>query len=87
VSLPSLTEPQKRVLAGIQAFWDKRHIPPTIRDIKRETGYRSTSTVHYHVTHLVALGVIERDLYVARSIRVIQPSERTPDAVPSTVPA
>jgi len=80
--LIALSIPQQRIVDGIRAFWDERNIPPTVRDLSDQVG-RSTSTVHYHLTRLQDLGVIEREPWTARSIRIRQP-ERTCDAVPST---
>lgn len=75
----TLSPAQQRIVEGIRAFWTRRGIPPTIRDLTQETGYASTSTVHYHVSRLEDLGVVERDPGTARSIRLA--SERSPDAV------
>jgi repressor LexA len=45
-------------------------IPPTVREICRETGIKSTSTVHSILASLEQNGYIERDAKSSRSIRL-----------------
>lgn len=45
-------------------------VPPTVREICRATGLRSTSTVHAHLKTLEKLGLITRDEGLNRSIRI-----------------
>ena len=46
--------------------------PPRIREICQGTGYKSTSSVHYHLQAMVEVGILETDAGMdrPRAIRV-----------------
>lgn len=60
-----LTPRQEEVLVLIES----RSVPPTVRDICREFGMRSTNSVHQHLRALERKGAIERCPNAARAIR------------------
>ena len=74
-TIERISDANKAVLYAIRAYLDTHGYSPSIRDIRDETGMSSTSLVFHHLDRLERLGVIERDRYVARSIRICQPSE------------
>lgn len=55
-------------------------VPPTVREICRATGLRSTSTVHAHLKTLERLGYISRDAGLNRSIHIAgtEPTSQVP---------
>ena len=55
-------------------------VPPTVREICRATGLRSTSTVHAHLKTLERLGYISRDAGLNRSIHIegTEPTSQVP---------
>ena len=55
-------------------------VPPTVREICRATGLRSTSTVHAHLKTLEHLGYISRDAGLNRSIHIegTEPTSQVP---------
>jgi len=56
---------QEEVLLLIES----RAVPPTVRDLCRELGMRSTNSVHQHLRALERKGAIERSPNAARAIR------------------
>ena len=44
---------------------------PSVREIMKGCGFRSTSVAHYHLKRLQSAGVIEREAGKVRSIRII----------------
>lgn len=67
-----LTIRQRQVLDAINAFIAEKRYPPSIGDIAAACGI-ARSTVAYHLNSLEAAGRIERDPWVDRGIRVIEP--------------
>lgn len=64
-----LTESQKKVYEFLkeESFGG---VPPSVREICKATGLRSTSTVHAHLKTLEKLGYISRNAGLNRSIRI-----------------
>lgn len=69
MSRPSLTEKQLRVYNFLVKALGNG-IPPSVREICKETGIKSTSTVHSILSALEENGYIERDARNSRSIRI-----------------
>lgn len=65
-----LTERQRRILESIRDFIQERGYPPTVRDIGREVGIKSTSAVKYQLDQLAQAGLIQRDPHSSRGIRL-----------------
>ena len=55
-----LTPQQRRVLDLIRRQVAEQGYPPSVRDICRELGFRSTSTAHHYLEKLEEGGYIER---------------------------
>ncbi len=64
-----ITENQKRVYEYIASRAGKA-LPPTIREIARATGIKSTSTVQAALKRLEELGYIARDAGCSRGVRM-----------------
>ena len=84
-SIAPISEANEAVFLCIEEYWNEYGYAPSVRDIREQMGISSTSVVYHHLSRLETLGLIEREPYVARSIRILQP-ERT-DHVPAAVPA
>jgi len=71
--------PKERVFEAIRGFLRERGYPPTIREIQRRCGYRTTSAVHRALSLLEEEGIIRRRPGVARGIEL---QEASPVPVP-----
>jgi repressor LexA len=69
LSRPTLTEKQLKVYNFLQKALGKG-IPPSVREICKETAIKSTSTVHGILNSLEENGYIQRDPRNSRSIRI-----------------
>ena len=65
----TLTDSQRKVYEYLLEA-TQTGMPPTVREICRATGLRSTSTVHAHLKTLEKMGYISREAGLNRSIRV-----------------
>jgi repressor LexA len=77
-----LSERQQQVLDYIRQTVADRGYPPSVREIGEAVGLSSPSTVHSHLSSLVAAGAIKRDPSKPRAIMVVdddRPAERTSD--------
>ena len=76
------TERQRQVLDIVRRYLMKNGQSPTVREIVRELGVRSTCTVHKHLTALAKKGLITKSRYGYRSIEL--PGEYSPRQVKFT---
>lgn len=67
-----LTRRQAALLSAIQEYIGRYGYPPTIRELQRACGLRSTSTVHLHLEALHRKGYLERVPGTPRAMRVVQ---------------
>ena len=65
-----LTDKQQEVLDCIEEYLRDRGYPPSIRDICRQVGLSSSSTVYAHLNALEKKGYIQRDDGAMRGIRI-----------------
>lgn len=65
---------QQRVLDFICRQVAEQGYPPSVREICRELGFRSSSTAHHYLETLEELGYIERLPSRPRAIRVLEPA-------------
>lgn len=72
-----MTERRARVLEAIRQYYAAHGYPPTIREIGRMVGLRSTSTVHTHVRALLDLGYLRTG--GPSTPRTLIPTERRDD--------
>ncbi|MBE3573289.1 MAG: transcriptional repressor LexA [Moorella humiferrea] len=75
---PDLTPRQEMVLNYIRHFIEVHGYPPTVRDICRATGLRSSSTVHGHLSRLEKKGYIRRDPTRSRAIEIVATAQGLP---------
>lgn len=76
-----ITKRQQAVLDCITKFIDENGYGPTVRDLCRELGLSSPSTVHVHLTALEEKGYINRDPLKSRSITLAESSNTTSTSV------
>ncbi|MFA6475543.1 MAG: transcriptional repressor LexA [Patescibacteria group bacterium] len=66
----ALTKKKKQILDFIQSFQTSKGYYPTLEEIRKKLGLRSSSTVHQHLSELEDMGMIERNYGKARDIKV-----------------
>lgn len=59
----------------IRSYHAEKGYMPTMREICKALGIRSTSLASWYVEKLVQAGLIERDYAVARGIRIVEVGE------------
>ena len=64
-------ENQQKILDFIKSEIENKGYPPSVREICAAVGLRSTSTVHAHLNHLEAQGLIRRDPTKPRALEVV----------------
>lgn len=67
-----LTPRRTRVLRAIEAFWLYHGYGPSMREIADMVGLASTSYTHFHVTDLVAKGLVVSEDGISRATRLTQ---------------
>lgn len=67
-----LSPKQAYMLVSIESFIARTGYSPTIRELAKELGYRSSSTAHSLVDKLVEKGYISRAIAGPRTIRVLK---------------
>ena len=75
-------ENQKKILDFIKSEIEEKGYPPSVREICAAVGLRSTSTVHAHLNHLEAQGLIRRDSTKPRALEVLDGSQARGRSVP-----
>lgn len=70
--MKDLSKKQKQVLDCIISSIRERGYPPSVREIGRELGLSSPSTVNSHLDSLEELGYIRREAGKSRSIRLTE---------------
>ncbi len=66
-----LNQKQLDILNYIKMEVNKKGYPPSVREICRAVGFKSTSTVHGHLSKLEEKGYIRRDATKPRAIEVL----------------
>lgn len=64
-------ESQQKILIFIRDELQMKGYPPSVREICRAVGFKSTSTVHAHLSALEKRGLIRRDATKPRAIEII----------------
>ena len=67
-----LSKNQEIILREIINYMNKEGIPPTIREISKLSGMKSTSSVHDNLVKIERLGYISRKKDCSRGIRVLR---------------
>ncbi len=68
-----LTTKQQQVFEYIKEHINQVGYPPSVRDICKSVGLRSTSTAHGYLARLEKKGLIRRDPSLPRAIEVLDP--------------
>jgi repressor LexA len=79
--MDQLTDRQQQILDFIRREVRNKNYPPSVREIGREVGLTSSSTVHTHLSVLEKKGYIRRDPTKPRAIEL-----RTADPPPALIP-
>ncbi|MEN8208045.1 MAG: transcriptional repressor LexA [Candidatus Fermentibacteria bacterium] len=69
--MKKITDRQKQVLEYICAFIDEHSYAPSIRDIQKHFGLKSTKGVKDHIDRLVEKGYLNRTEGTARALKVV----------------
>jgi len=72
VSNEHLTSKQQEILDCIKQQLRVKGYPPSVREIGQMVGLSSSSTVHFHLGKLEALGLIRRDPTKPRAIELME---------------
>jgi len=68
--MKDLTPRQRQILEFVDDEARRRGYPPSVREIGKAVGLTSTSTVHAHLSALVAKGYLQRDATKPRALNV-----------------
>jgi len=71
-----LAERQEKILKFLEVYLKDNGYPPTIREIGKNIGVKSTSLVSYYLDQLESRGYIIRDRAVSRGIRLADEEEK-----------
>lgn len=71
-----LTYMQQKIYDYIAAAIQEQGYPPSVREIGSAVGLRSPSTVHFHLKHMAAAGVITKGAGKGRAITLVEPPVR-----------
>ncbi len=82
-----LSERQQQVLDYIRKTVAGRGYPPSVREIGEALGLSSPSTVHSHLTALVAAGALHRDPSKPRAIVVVEEAQLDSAAAAADAPS
>lgn len=77
-----ITDRQKQVLEYICDFIDEHSYAPSIRDIQKHFGLKSTKGVKDHIDRLVEKGYLIRADGTARALKVVRENDETTRKVP-----
>lgn len=74
--LEPINKTQKAVFDYIKDVIDEKGVAPSVREIGKAVGLKSTSTVQYNLNALEEAGYIERDPNLKRTIRITNQSSK-----------
>ncbi|NLC67412.1 MAG: transcriptional repressor LexA [Clostridiaceae bacterium] len=67
----NITDNQRKILEFINKEVKEKGYPPSVREICRAVGFKSTSTVHAYLQRLKKAGYIQKDPLKTRAIKII----------------
>lgn len=68
---------KKRILQFVNDYIEENGYSPTVREIGKAVGLKSTSTVHKHLQDLTEMGMLEKQTVLSRTIRSKLPEVKT----------
>lgn len=74
--MEKLSAPQQAIYDFMVKFQEEYGYPPSVREICKAVGLRSTSTVHGHLTRLERKGMLRRDPTKPRAIQIVAVQQR-----------
>ena len=75
----NITDNQRKILEFINKEVKEKGYPPSVREICRAVGFKSTSTVHTYLQRLKKEGLIQKDPLKTRAIRVVAKNDDIAD--------
>ncbi len=82
----AISQRQQQILNFIKQETEAQGYPPSVREICRAVGLKSTSTVHGHLSQLERKGYIRRDSSKPRAIEVLPAAGVMPRSATVAVP-
>ena len=76
----NLTDTQKVILDYLRKTLKSRRFPPSIKEIAKNVGLSSTSSVHHQLRNLEKLGLIKRDPLKSRCIELVNEQDNEEDS-------
>ena len=70
-------EKQKKILDFVNRQVQEKGYPPSVREICKAVGFKSTSTVHAYLASLEAEGLISKEPAKTRALKVIDENSKT----------
>lgn len=78
-----ITDSQRKILNFINKEVKEKGYPPSVREICRAVGFKSTSTVHTYLARLTKAGFIQKDPLKTRAIKVMDNINGIDDSIDS----
>jgi SOS-response transcriptional repressor LexA len=75
VKMMKISKKQAEILKIVQSFINDHGYSPTVREIKKLAGLKSSSTVYLHLTKLQKKGYITKENGMPRTLRVLKKAE------------
>jgi repressor LexA len=72
-----LNENGRKILEFLNSQVEEKGYPPSVREICKAVGLKSTSTVHGYLNKLEKLGLIEKDPSKPRALKIIKGNKKT----------
>lgn len=63
---------EKMIMKFIEKQIDTVGYPPSVREIGKAVGLKSTATVHFYLAHLMELGYIQKESQKGRTLRLLK---------------
>jgi repressor LexA len=79
IKMKKLTDKQEKILDFISSEINIKGYPPSVRDICKAVGLKSTSTVHGYLNRLEKYGYIKRDPLKPRALKILLNDNNKPE--------
>ncbi len=68
-----ITSEMRKIWFLLDLAQSNNELPPTLRELQDVCGYKSQSTVFYHLKRMQRLGIVAIDFNIARGITLKEP--------------
>ena len=75
------TDKKKKILDFVNRQVMEKGYPPSVREICKAVGFKSTSTVHAYLSSLEDEGLISKDPTKTRALRIIDENSKSLEAI------